>query len=246
MTNAQELLTLFFAAPDDRQAERILERLIHEHADPIIKAVLRRKMEVRLDSVRAVDGRRVATGGNGRSTLSGLPQTLRELDAQDVHASSRLTLLEHLWALKERAQPATIQDFRGYVARVSLHAFASHMRHSCGERHRLYRRLWYLTQAQGRNARFALWPGRKPGQQLCGLKAWEGQPLRFSRNYLAWQEDPRTFERTVAAGRDPRQVLLSDLLAHILGWVGAPMEMNHLLNGLWLLLGLHALAATND
>ena len=119
--SAEEMLQRFLAVADDRQAMEPLDQLVRHHADPVIKAVLRRKMEVDLD--------RNASG----------PQRGKELDAEDILSTSRSCLLEHLWAMKESAETEPLHDFRAYVGRITLNAFALHIRQQCPERHQLRR-----------------------------------------------------------------------------------------------------------
>ena len=229
--SAQEILRLFLAVKDDEQARLLLERLIQEHADPVIKAVVRRKMGVHLDHVRHLD--RMAS----ERTQAGSKRSV-ELDAEDVHASSVLSLLEHLWALKGSAPADTIRDFRAYVGQIAINAFAMHMRRCFPERHRLRRKLWYLMRNHTSAAGFALWQGQSPGEQICGFRAWEGQPPRITGNYQRWQQNPREFQEKALSGRNPRQLSFPTLVAHILNWVEAPMDIEHMIGGLVELLGL--------
>jgi hypothetical protein len=238
MNNSQELLTAFLDASDDHVATRILERLVHEHADPVIKAVVRRKMEVCLDHVRRLDRRATGQEANSAAASRLPPQTTRELDAKDVHATSVLCLLEHLWALKGAAQTRLIQDFRAYVGRIALNAFGQQMRQRYAPRHHLHRKLWYWTQKHAAAYGLALWAGEHPGESLCGFQERKGQPLGLTANYLRWQHDPREFQRHVLAGGDPHHLLLPELVAQVLRWVGTPMNVDDLLNGLTELLGL--------
>lgn len=222
--NARDLLRLFLSAEDDERANPLLEQLICEHADPVIKTVVRRKMGVHLDYVIE-------------------PKRSIELDAEDVHATCVLSLLEHLVALRGGAikgltVDAPIHDFRAYVARIALNAFAQQMRRSYPERHRLRRKLWYLAQGRTPAKGFAWWPGPNPGQQICGFRAWEGRPVKFTGNYRRWQQDPWEFQQAATEPRDPRRVAFPELVAGVLNWVGAPMEVDDLVNGLMELLGI--------
>jgi len=241
--NARDLLRLFLSAEDDERANRLLERLICEHADPVIKTVVRRKMGVRLDDVRRLD--RTATGGGTEPATSDFatPKHSVEMDAEDVHATCVLSLLEHLYALRGEAisgpiADVSIHDFRAYVARIALNAFAQQMRRRYPERHRLRRKLWYLAEGRTPAKGFAWWPGPNPGEQICGFRAWEGRPIKFTDNYQRWRLDPWEFQLSATEPRDPRRVAFPELVADILNWVGAPMDVDDLVNGLMKLLGI--------
>lgn len=238
--SAQDILRLYLAADDEHQARLLLERLIQEHADPVVKAVVRRKMGVHLDYTRRLD--QVASDG-----IQAGPKRSVELDAEDVHASSVLNLLEHLWALRGSGQADdTIQDFRAYVGRISLNAFAMHMRQRFPERHRLRRKLWYLTKNHSPVSGFALWQGQDSDEQIYGFRDWEGRPTKFTGNYQRWQQDPSEFQAEALAGRDPRGLSFPKLVAQILNWVEAPMNMDDMVNGLVQLLGVREINLVDE
>jgi hypothetical protein len=79
---------------------------------------------------------------------------------------------------------------------------------------------------------FALWAGQKPGKPLCGYQAWKGEPLRVNRNYELWLRDPGAFQRLALLGEDPRRLCLQELVERVFQWVGTPMEVDHLVQGL--------------
>jgi hypothetical protein len=232
VNSAEELLKLFVDAEGDHLARTILEHLIHYHADPVIKDVVRRKMGVHLDYVRRLD-RAVAS----REELAAPPKRVADLDAEDVHATAVLNLIDRLWSLKSSAEETDINDFRAYVGRVALNAFAMHMRERCPERHRLRRRLWYLARGSTAISGFATWQGRAPGDQVFGFEAWQGRPVSLAGNYHRWRHDPFECQNTLS-GRDPRRVPLPELVALILNWVGGPMDFDDLITGLAELLGI--------
>jgi DNA-directed RNA polymerase specialized sigma24 family protein len=234
----QELLRLFLNAEDDEQANQLLERLFCEQADPVIKNVLRRKMGVHLDDVRRLD--RMAGGGGAETAGNAFspPKRSVELDAEDVHATCVLSLLEHLWSLRGSTTDAPIGDFRAYVARIALNAFAQQMRRRYPERHRLRRKLWYLAEGRTPVKGFAWWPGQNPSEQICGFRAWQGRPIELTDNYRRWQRDPWEFQQAAAEPRDPRRVAFPELVAEVLNWVGGPMEVDDLAGGLMEILGI--------
>ncbi len=244
--NPQELLRLFLNAGGDEQANLLLERLVCEHADPVIKNVVRRKLGVHLDYVRRLDRMAVSGEAETAGTAFAPPKRSVELDAEDVHATCVLSLLEHLWSLRGSTEGAPIHDFRAYAARIALNAFAQQMRRRYPERHRLRRKLWYLAEARTPAKGFAWWPGQNPGEQICGFRAWEGRPIELTDNYRRWQQDPWAFQQAASEPRDPRRVAFPELVARVLNWVGAPMEVDDLINGLMELLGIREVEVIAD
>src|SRR5437867_3755279 len=103
--DVQEDLRLFLTLKDEERAKQLSERLIEEHAIPVIQAVVRQKMQVHLDYARRLD--RMALGGEpGCCAKRSLPpKKVAELDAEDLCARTVFLLLQHLVALKGASQP---------------------------------------------------------------------------------------------------------------------------------------------
>ena len=237
-SDASKTLGLFLAEPDVRRATDLVERLVREHADPVIKSVVRRKMEVYLDYVWRLDRRARGGDPDGSRSSRSIPKRSRELDAEDVYSSSVIDLIDHLWSIKSCPDRLAMTDFSGYVARIAFNAFALHMRRQCPQRHRLRRKLWFLAQGNTTASGFAIWQVTSSRAQVFGFESWRGQDPQQTGNYRQWKDDPRTFERSEFRSVDISTCLLPDLTARVLNWVGSPMELDELTNGLVELLGL--------
>ncbi len=236
--DASQVLSRFMDEPDEGRATALVERLVREYADPVIKSVVRRKMEVYLDYVWRLDSRARGDEPDGSRPSRPIPKRSRELDAEDVYSSSVIDLIGHLWSVKSSPERLPMSDFSGYVARIAFNAFALHMRRQCPQRHRLRRKLWFLAQGHLPASGFTIWPGSTSGGQVFGFEAWRGRIPHQSGNCRQWKDDPKSFERSEFRQSDISRCALPDLISRILNWADSPMELDDLTNGLVELLGL--------
>jgi hypothetical protein len=132
------------------ESERLLARLVYEYADPVIKAILRRKLGA---SLTLAD-----RSYNNQNALE---------IAGDVHA----LLLDQLNRLKRQPAATPISNFRGYVAIKTYSAYNAYLRRKHPRRLRLKNRLRYLFS---HHPVFALWENAE-GEWLCGLASWRGE-----------------------------------------------------------------------
>jgi len=145
--DADVLLRSFLDEGNSSHAEKLLEELICEQADPIITAIIRNKLRATL----------VPSQGGAQN------QDALEL-AGDVHA----LLVGELRHLKAGPEARTINSFRSYVAIKTYSACADYFRKKHPLRWRLKDMLRYhLKQSE----RFALWQG-DGGRWFCGLRTW--------------------------------------------------------------------------
>ena len=147
------LLEPLLTEVSDVQADEILSHLITDHAEPVIKGVIRFKL--RLNSFR---------------------ETQRE-EADDLHQDVVLQLLAQLQRFRRLPQSHPITDVRGMAAVIAHRTCARWMRRQFPERHALKNRLHYLvTRQRG----FALWQDSE-GKLLAGFAVWQ-QQLQTTRS----------------------------------------------------------------
>src|SRR5439155_2862847 len=120
-------------ATDEGDVDRELDVLIEQHALPLAKAIVARKLQTYRED-RA-----------GRSPIQ---------DRDDVIADAMLTLVERLRAARSHVDRAPIENFLHYSAAVIHSACAHHIRRRYPERARLKNRLRYVFST---NRRLALW-----------------------------------------------------------------------------------------
>jgi DNA-directed RNA polymerase specialized sigma24 family protein len=114
----------YLEAPEGREADEALGKLLHVQAAPIARRILWRR------------GGRIS----------------RELD--DLVSGVLLRLLARLRVFKVRGLGPPISDFAGYVAGVTHRAYSDYLRRASPERQRLRRKLEYLLGNDSRFARW--------------------------------------------------------------------------------------------
>jgi DNA-directed RNA polymerase specialized sigma24 family protein len=147
------LLAPLLTEVSDDQADEILSQLITEHAEPVIKGVIRFKL--RLNSFRET----------------------QRAEADDIQQDVVLQLLGQLQRFRKLPDSHPITDVRGMAAVIAHRTCARWMRRQFPERHALKNRLHYLlTRQRG----FSLWPDSE-GKLLAGFAVWQKQ-FQATRN----------------------------------------------------------------
>ena len=138
------LLEPLLTEASDEQANELLSQVITNHAEPVIKGVIRFKL--RLNSYRES----------------------QRAEADDIHQEVVLQLLAQLQRFRKLPESHPISDVRGMAAVIAHRTCARWMRRQFPERHALKNRLHYLlTRQRG----LALWD--EDGKSLAGFAVWE-------------------------------------------------------------------------
>ena len=158
--NIDTLLEPLLLGACDQQADDYLLRLITEHAEPVIKGIIRYKLH--LGSHR----------GDGRG------------EADDIYQDVLVQLLAEFGQLRDQPDEYPISDVRGMAAVIAHRTCSRWMRRQFPERHSLKNRLQYmLTRQRG----FALWQD-DDGKQVAGFAAWTYAPCRAAPSSARSQE----------------------------------------------------------
>ncbi|HET6977952.1 MAG TPA: hypothetical protein VFI24_16605 [Pyrinomonadaceae bacterium] len=147
------LLEPLLTEVSDVQADEIFSQLITDHAEPVIKGVIRFKLR-----------------------LSTFRESQRE-ESDDIYQEVILQLVAQLQRFRRLPNGNPISDVRGMAAVIAHRTCARWMRRQFPERHALKNRLHYLlTRQRG----FALWQDGE-GKLLAGFEIWQ-QQLQTTRN----------------------------------------------------------------
>lgn len=202
------LLEPLLTEASDDQVDQFLSQLITEHAEPVIKGVIRFKL--RLNSYRAA----------------------QRAEVDDIHQEVVLQLLAQLQRFRKLPEGNPISDVRGMAAVIAHRTCARWMRRQFPERHALKNRLHYLmTRQRG----FALWQDAD-GRSLAGFEVWqkENKAAKAAR-HLSDVEDLPNHIRTLKSDK-PQQ--LADAVATILNHLGGPSEFDELVSAIAAIQGI--------
>lgn len=130
--SSDSMLARFLTAKSESISDELLRAIIDEHADPIIKKILRSKLRVSL---------------NGRGTQ-------QNQDALELAGDLRASIIATLRALRQNPNQTAIANFSDYVAIKTYSACADYFREKHPQRWRLKS---LLRRRLTQNPRFALW-----------------------------------------------------------------------------------------
>jgi DNA-directed RNA polymerase specialized sigma24 family protein len=192
------LLRGFVEAADEAEAERRLAGLLEEHAEPLIRRIVARKL-----------------GAHGGPAAP--------YDLEDIVADALLALVSRLQSLRQGAASDPIESFVDYTAVVAYNAFAYHLRRLDPGRSRLKNRLRYVLT---REPRLSLWP--TPDGPVCGLAGWRPGPAnpvaaeRLDRLMAEPERRLRWAQGRHASPADP------GALVGVFQAIGGPVELDRL------------------
>ena len=202
------LLEPLLTEASDEQVDQFLSQIITEHAEPVIKGVIRFKL--RLNSYREA----------------------QRAEADDIQQEVVLQLLAQLQRFRKLPEGNPISDVRGMAAVIAHRTCARWMRRQFPERHALKNRLHYLiTRQRG----FAFWQD-EDGKSLAGFEPWqkEKKATRAAR-HLSDVEGLPNHIRTL---KSDKPQALADAVAAILNHVGGPIEFDELVSAIAAIQGI--------
>jgi len=153
--SSDSMLAPFLTAKSESISDELLRAIIDEHADPIIKKILRSKLRVSL---------------NGRGTQ-------QNQDALELAGDLRASIISTLRALRQNPDKVAIANFPDFVAIKTYSACADYFREKHPQRSRLKS---LLRRRLRQNPRFALWQAEDKrwyagfsGRQVSGSEVEE-------------------------------------------------------------------------
>jgi DNA-directed RNA polymerase specialized sigma24 family protein len=202
-----KLLLPFIQATDEEDSQRLLTLLVSDHADPIIKSIVRHKLHLPF-------------GYLSESRLSE--------DAEEISSEILVQVLSRLRELKEKPDEKNINNFRSYVASITYSVWHEHLRQKYPQRHTLKNKLRYLLTHR---SSFAVWEG-EDREHLCGFAAWENQKRTPSgaRRIQELRGSAQAAEKAGLTSNDLQRLDLASLLSAVFRWVGSCVDLDDLVN----------------
>jgi RNA polymerase sigma factor (sigma-70 family) len=205
--SSDPLLAPYLESVGEEQARAALERVVGEHAGPVIRGVIRARLA----------GFRDAAGAGP--------------DAEDIYNDAITQLITRLNELRAAGTPtaAHVGDLSSYAAVVAHNAFHAHLRHKFPRRWRLKNRLRYLLRNR---PDLALWQAAG-GEWLCGRAEAQREsgtrPAGLER-LQALRDDPGALERCGLRESDPGTTPLAELVPAVFEWAGGAVEFDALVS----------------
>lgn len=200
--HSDTLLDPLLLSNSDEEADEILSRLITEHAEPVIKGVIRYKLHLNADH-----------------------PTQRQ-DVDDIYQETVFQLLTAFRRLRDEPTTNSISDVRGLTAVIAHRTCSRWMRRQFPERHAFKNRIYYLlTRQQG----FALW--RDNDQNLiAGFTVWQGRKQNATEDqFYALSQEDKLLAQIGSLSSDRQSGKLAEALATIFNSAG-PIEFNRLIS----------------
>jgi DNA-directed RNA polymerase specialized sigma24 family protein len=197
------LLEAFLRETDEEECSRLLERLICEHAQPVVSQII---------------GSRLQGNRNGA-------QGYEVSDAEDIQSEVLTRLIKRLLTLKSDAGSAPIDDFLGYAAVIAFNACHHYFRQKHPQRQRLKHNLVYiLTHQKG----LALWQS-ETGEWLCGFEDWRrpAASMISTAGVHSFSDRPPVLRQE--PGLSARQHTV-DLLISVFNNLGRPIRLADLID----------------
>ncbi len=203
---ADGLLHQWFREQDKHRARTILDALMRQHAEPLIRRIVGFKLESPRDS-------------SDRGT--------QRADVEDVCSTAIYNLLARLQRVKSGEGDSTVRNFSGYAAVTAYNACNEYFRARKPAWVRLSMKIRYLATHA---STLGLWQTAE-GQEVCGLARNRGRAADRDIVHLAeackslWQhQDPQRLslseliETILKAARGP--LVLEDLVDLAAEWSG--------------------------
>jgi len=197
----------------DTSEERIdefLSRLISEHAEPVIKGVVRYKL--RLNSSQAI----------------------QRAEAEDIYQDVLVQFVTQVQQFRQKPEQHPITDVRGMAAVIAHRACSRWMRKQFPERHAFKNRLHYLlTRQRGLSA----WQD-EDGKLVAGFDVWQGKRKQSLAPLIESLSVNKQILGQVRMVKSGKQQELSAALATILNLVGGPTDFDELVSFMASLVGI--------
>ncbi|MCI0338524.1 MAG: hypothetical protein L0226_13185 [Acidobacteria bacterium] len=198
-----ELLLPLLGA-DELKTAKLLECLIKDHAEPLIRTIVAKKLN---------------------ATFYKNDERVQSQDAEDILSEVIVQILTRLKALQKNPNDYAIANFQKFLAVVTFNRCNKHLRARYPLRHRLKNQLRYLISTQPE------FTALEEGQYLfCGLVGWNRSSVQVRRTekWTDLQNDPQGFAKNVLADKPVNTLGLRQVVIALFGWLGHPVEFEEL------------------
>ncbi|HEV7396689.1 MAG TPA: hypothetical protein VGN86_09295 [Pyrinomonadaceae bacterium] len=198
------LLQPFLEANTPEEEEERLTHLINEHINPLVKQILRHKLQIYVNHRK---------------------ENYRNPDLEEVQQEVQLQLLKRMFDLKTHPVRNPMVNLRSYVAATARNACDEYMRRKSPQRRQLRDHIRYCLLS---HQDLALWEETSQGW-LTGLSIWNSiEGLLPERDTMEVQQDLHQLLIERVDEVDARHLTLYNLITKILEIAGAPVGVDQL------------------
>ena len=203
-TDVDVLLLPFLEATSEKEEEVFLLQLLDEHINPIVKQVLRYKLQPSFN----------------QKEKNSLNQ-----DIEEAYCEIQLHVLERLRKFKSHPDSRSVTNLRGYVVTTARNACDEYLRRKFPQRRKLKDRIRYCLTS---NPDFTLWENASK-EWLSGLSYWRTSARPISASNNQWSKDD-VLQTVVGKlqGLNAPGLELRDLITAIFKIHGFPIELDQL------------------
>jgi DNA-directed RNA polymerase specialized sigma24 family protein len=192
---------------DGEQFDALLQEVIEEHADPLIRKIIGAKVHV----------------------SSSEHHNHFDSDAvEDLCQEAIVSLMAYLRTSWQDPADHCIKSFDEYVATVTFNVFKKYLRRKYPQRQKLKRQLYYLLTHRG--DQLSLW--KESYERIAGLPGWQNvRPAQRHSNALdELNADEWNLAKSRLHGRPLSRVPLDQLLVGLFEYLDHPLEFDLLVN----------------
>lgn len=199
-----EILLPLLQVSDESESQRLIAKIISEHADSVIRDIIKYKL---WESAKAIDSGRLAA------------------DAEDIYHDALTQLLDRLNSFRADPERNAISQLRSYIAVITYHCCYRYLRQVYPQRHILKNRLRYLLTRQ---TGFSLWESADK-KTLCGFAAWRGRgPQGRSDRITQLLQQPEVLEQVRIKAYGIERAKPADLIASVFTFIEGPIALDDL------------------
>ncbi len=200
-----EVLLPLLQASEEPDAERLLAQIVSQHAEPLIKDIVRFKLNT--------------TGPDGNHG--------HVFDSEDICNDAIVQLLKRLKEFRADPQEKAIGNLRSYVAVIAYNTCYRHLRLVYPQRHILKTRLRYLLTHQRGSA---LWENDDK-ELVCGYDVWQTERRKIdSERARRVCAEPKLVLSSGSLSSSSQRDNPADVLAAVFNYVLSPMKFDDVVN----------------
>lgn len=149
-------------------------------------------------------------------------------DLEDFEEDCILAIWTRISALKSGATEGSIDNLEAFVRRAVHNRYCDAIRRKRPTWYNLKLELMEIFSGKSNIEGFALWQSPESGARLCGFAEWEGRPPTGAGRVRELTDNAQAFQAKVLHNRDPKELATHELAAAVLGFCGAPVDIDSL------------------